>query len=633
MKRLMCVLVLVVLGVGLDGCGCAGGLGEWPLSFPILDGGASQGINPGEPAGGPIPELGVSVGLRVISRSKKDADVLVRFFVDGVEVHHTVLRVPAGQTMEVIGPDLATRISVEGTYVSGGETPFMVFVEFYVGDIVEYIIPATGTKGDPIDECPFDPDKMAPGQCGCGVPDTDSDGDGTADCIDDCPDDANKVSPGQCGCGEPDTDSDGDGTADCNDECPEDPNKVSPGDCGCGVPDVDANQNGITDCLETTGGGGGTIDNEACCFSDGSCSDMTEADCLSSEGTPQGSGTDCTTASCPPAPCWSNADCLEDEYCAKAAGHCDDMGTCELQYDVCLMIWDPVCGCDGRTYSNAGCAAVAGVNVDYPGPCQPQACCFPDGSCSDLTEDECLYDGGIPQGPGSDCSTAECSQPSDMDDDGIPDIDDNCPSVYNPDQSDTDGNGIGDACELPIMLSAVSFKTHGTAGDFDIDLLNPLSDSGYPNAVECRLDGPTRIVVEFNEPIYGTNGLDPNDVSLSSGAVENLSINNNVLTIEMSNADDAANLVIDFTLGPSAGIEDASGNPVAETLCFGVLLGDVNGDGKVNLFDLIPIRDEIDQSADENNFRSDVNVDDTINLFDTTTVRHNMNETISGSCP
>jgi parallel beta-helix repeat protein len=78
----------------------------------------------------------------------------------------------------------------------------------------------------------------------------DSDGDGAADCIDGCPDDPDKVDPGQCGCGNPDTDSDGDGTADCIDGCPDDPNKIEPGECGCGVPDEDTNDNGIIDCLE-----------------------------------------------------------------------------------------------------------------------------------------------------------------------------------------------------------------------------------------------------------------------------------------------------------------------------------------------------------------------------------------------
>ena len=55
--------------------------------------------------------------------------------------------------------------------------------------------------------------------CGCGVPDIDSDGDGSLDCFDNCPADPNKIYPGICGCGVSDVDSDGDGIADCNDDC------------------------------------------------------------------------------------------------------------------------------------------------------------------------------------------------------------------------------------------------------------------------------------------------------------------------------------------------------------------------------------------------------------------------------
>jgi hypothetical protein len=86
-----------------------------------------------------------------------------------------------------------------------------------------------------MDSCPSDPNKTDPGICGCGTPDKDSDGDGTADCQDKCPSDSKKTQPGQCGCGISDKDSDGDGTADCLDKCPADPKKTQPGQCGCGV--------------------------------------------------------------------------------------------------------------------------------------------------------------------------------------------------------------------------------------------------------------------------------------------------------------------------------------------------------------------------------------------------------------
>jgi hypothetical protein len=50
-----------------------------------------------------------------------------------------------------------------------------------------------------------------------------------------CPSDDKKTEPGLCGCGVPDTDADGDGVPSCRDECDADPKKTAPEKCGCNV--------------------------------------------------------------------------------------------------------------------------------------------------------------------------------------------------------------------------------------------------------------------------------------------------------------------------------------------------------------------------------------------------------------
>lgn len=70
---------------------------------------------------------------------------------------------------------------------------------------------------NPSDSCPTDPAKTTPGVCGCGVADTDSDGDGTADCIDGCVSDIGKIAAGVCGCGVSDADANNNSTPDCKD--------------------------------------------------------------------------------------------------------------------------------------------------------------------------------------------------------------------------------------------------------------------------------------------------------------------------------------------------------------------------------------------------------------------------------
>jgi hypothetical protein len=66
--------------------------------------------------------------------------------------------------------------------------------------------------------------------------------------------------------------------------------------------------------------------------------------------------------------CLSNADCFtESEYCDGAG--CDGPGGCK-RLGTCGAVLDPVCGCDGKSYVNAPCAASAGVRIASQGQCE-----------------------------------------------------------------------------------------------------------------------------------------------------------------------------------------------------------------------------------------------------------------------
>jgi hypothetical protein len=77
----------------------------------------------------------------------------------------------------------------------------------------------------------------------------------------------------------------------------------------------------------------------------------------------------------PPFPCdHSRPDCPAGNFCETPAGRCGDAraaGQCQARPQACYMLYLPVCGCDGKTYSNDCVRQSAGAGLDHPGACQP----------------------------------------------------------------------------------------------------------------------------------------------------------------------------------------------------------------------------------------------------------------------
>jgi hypothetical protein len=93
----------------------------------------------------------------------------------------------------------------------------------------------------------------------------------------------------------------------------------------------------------------------------------------------------------------------------------------------------------------------------------------------------------------------EC-QTLDLDDDGVVGINDNCPDVLNPDQTDTDGDGWGDICDnCPDLANPDQLDTDGDGigyiCDRLIDIPVDIKPQSCPNPLKTKDKGVLSVAI------------------------------------------------------------------------------------------------------------------------------------------
>ena len=172
----------------------------------------------------------------------------------------------------------------------------------------------------------------------------------------------------------------------------------------------------------------------------------------------------------------------------------------------------------------------------------------------------------------------------------------------------------------PVAQSAVSRKTHGAAGTFDVDL--PLT--GTPG-VEPRTGGATndyQLVVTFATSVSVTGNPQAQVTSgvgqVGSGGVSNggmVTVSGSTVTVPLTNIANAQ--TINVTL---FGV-NRSGNVV---IPMSTLVGDVNGNRVVNASDVALAKSRLGQLVDATTFRADTNANGTINSTDVSIIKSDL---------
>jgi len=174
-----------------------------------------------------------------------------------------------------------------------------------------------------------------------------------------------------------------------------------------------------------------------------------------------------------------------------------------------------------------------------------------------------------------------------------------------------------DPCNPLQLTTAVSRMTHGSAGDFDIDL--PLT--GEPGVESRDGSGIHTIMVTF------TNDVVSGSASIASGAAGVKGTPTFAgKTMKVSLADVVDNQKVTVLL---SGVTDTSAQVLPDTMIpINMLIGDTTANKTVNASDAGQAKANVGAPVDATNFRTDVNANGSITASDVSQVKANTGHTL-----
>jgi hypothetical protein len=174
-----------------------------------------------------------------------------------------------------------------------------------------------------------------------------------------------------------------------------------------------------------------------------------------------------------------------------------------------------------------------------------------------------------------------------------------------------------DPCNPLQLTSAISRKTHGSAGDFDIDL--PLS--GEPGVESRDGGGAHTIVITF------TNDVVSGSASIASGVagVKGMpSFAGKTMKVTIGDVADKQKVMVLLS-----GVTDTSSQVLPDTTVpINMLIGDTSGNKTVNSSDIAMTKAQVAQPVTSANFRTDVNANGSVTASDVSEVKANTGHTL-----